>query len=254
VKLLCELGLAEFSIGGHRLRQRSVENLRDHRLELDIDGREGGYDLHVTCSDVVHRDELAKPPDRRRTRTDPRPRRRPSRLVMKLPRLIPLWLAGTARTGLSGVYEKFCVASEGYRDLFVTRGARRERLVVTGIPNFDDERNAPTPDRVRDHGLRPFLNRGGALEGGAERRKIVPVDALYVPAEAPKLGLEVAERTRLLDEGIGLELVVIDDRTVASRARAALRRVPARRGLSRRSRDPRAFRPRRGAAPRSRGN
>ncbi len=53
VKFFCGLGLAEFSIGGHKLRRQSVEYLRDHRLELDIDSRSGGYDLHVTCSDVV---------------------------------------------------------------------------------------------------------------------------------------------------------------------------------------------------------
>ncbi len=41
-------------------------------------------------------------------------------------------------TGLSHAYERFCVASEGYRDLFVSRGVHRERMVVTGIPNFDN--------------------------------------------------------------------------------------------------------------------
>jgi hypothetical protein len=30
------------------------------------------------------------------------------------------------------------VASQGYRELFIQRGAPAERLVVTGVPNFDD--------------------------------------------------------------------------------------------------------------------
>jgi hypothetical protein len=47
-------------------------------------------------------------------------------------------LAGTAATGLSGAYSKFCVASEGYRELFIQWGVEPERLVTTGIPNFDD--------------------------------------------------------------------------------------------------------------------
>jgi hypothetical protein len=59
-------------------------------------------------------------------------------LVRRFPRALPRWLAGTAATGLSGLYERFCVASEGYRELFAERGAPAERLVVTGIPNFDD--------------------------------------------------------------------------------------------------------------------
>ena len=59
------------------------------------------------------------------------------RLVTRF-RFLPLWLAGTAATGLSDAYRKFCVASEGYRDFFIRKGARAVKIVVTGIPNFDD--------------------------------------------------------------------------------------------------------------------
>jgi hypothetical protein len=59
------------------------------------------------------------------------------RLVTRF-RFLPLWFAGTAATGLSDAYRKFCVASEGYRDFFVRKGARAGKIVVTGIPNFDD--------------------------------------------------------------------------------------------------------------------
>jgi hypothetical protein len=51
---------------------------------------------------------------------------------------LPGWLAGTSATGLSNQYDRFCVASQGYRDLFVRRGAKADKVVVTGIPNFDD--------------------------------------------------------------------------------------------------------------------
>src|SRR5262249_30896868 len=43
-----------------------------------------------------------------------------------------------------------CVASPGYRDLFARKGADPERIVVTGIPNFDDcqrYRQNDFPDR-----------------------------------------------------------------------------------------------------------
>ena len=39
---------------------------------------------------------------------------------------------------MSNAYDVFCVASEGYEKLFVRKGARPEKLRVTGIPNFDD--------------------------------------------------------------------------------------------------------------------
>jgi hypothetical protein len=58
-------------------------------------------------------------------------------LVRRFPRKLPRWIVGTAATGLSGAYDRFCVASDGYRRHFVERGAPAERLVVTGIPNFD---------------------------------------------------------------------------------------------------------------------
>ena len=41
-------------------------------------------------------------------------------------------------TGLSDAYRAFCVASEGYRDFFIRKGVRPEKIVVTGIPNFDN--------------------------------------------------------------------------------------------------------------------
>src|SRR5262249_40931301 len=53
-------------------------------------------------------------------------------------RWLPRWFAGTAVTGLSDQYTVFCVASEGYRDLFVRKGANPNKIVVTGIPNFDN--------------------------------------------------------------------------------------------------------------------
>ncbi|HTE46190.1 MAG TPA: hypothetical protein VK636_13145, partial [Gemmatimonadaceae bacterium] len=51
---------------------------------------------------------------------------------------LPRWIASTAATGLSLAYTRFCVASEGFRDLFIRRGVPAERIVVTGIPNYDN--------------------------------------------------------------------------------------------------------------------
>jgi len=51
---------------------------------------------------------------------------------------IPRAFANTAAFGLSDGYEVFCVASPGARDLFRAKGVRDEKMVVTGIPNFDD--------------------------------------------------------------------------------------------------------------------
>src|SRR5262249_51159747 len=61
------------------------------------------------------------------------------KVMHALPRLkLPRWAAGTACTGLSHAYVKYCVASDGYRRDFITRGAHAERLGGTGLPNFDN--------------------------------------------------------------------------------------------------------------------
>jgi hypothetical protein len=51
---------------------------------------------------------------------------------------LPLWVASTSTTGLSLKYDRFCVASDGYRDFFAAKGVPRAWIEVTGIPNFDD--------------------------------------------------------------------------------------------------------------------
>jgi len=51
---------------------------------------------------------------------------------------LPRWLASTSTTGLSDCYDKFCVASEGYKDLFIKKGVNPKKIAVTGIPNFDN--------------------------------------------------------------------------------------------------------------------
>src|SRR5262247_260706 len=50
---LRRLHLLEFTIVGYKLRRRCVDYLRRHRLPLDEHGARGGYDLVVTCSDLV---------------------------------------------------------------------------------------------------------------------------------------------------------------------------------------------------------
>jgi hypothetical protein len=137
LELCRRAGLAEFTIIGQKLRRRCLDYLESRGLPLDYAGRAGGYDLVVTCSDlvmpgnlrgrpvVVVQEGILDPPDAFLP------------LVRRFP-FLPRWLAGTASTGLSLAYDRFCVASEGYRDHFVSLGVPAEKVAVTGIPNFDN--------------------------------------------------------------------------------------------------------------------
>ena len=126
----------EFTIIGAKLAQRCHQYLSASDLAIDYQGRRGPYDLVVTCSDVIVQKNI------RGNRivlvqegiTDPETSA--FRLVQRH-RSLPRWIAGTAATGLSDLYRAFCVASDGYRDLFKRKGAKAEKIVVTGIPNFD---------------------------------------------------------------------------------------------------------------------
>jgi hypothetical protein len=129
--------LLEFTIIGDKLARRCHAYLQAQNLAIDYGGRDGPYDLVLTCSDVFLQKNIR---DGRIVLvqegiTDPEDRS--FRLVQRHRRL-PLWIAGTAATGLSDAYRAFCVASDGYRDLFVRKGAKADKIEVTGIPNFDD--------------------------------------------------------------------------------------------------------------------
>jgi hypothetical protein len=132
-----KLGLLEFTIIGDKLASRCRRYLEEHRLPIDYQGRNGPYDLVLTCSDVYVQKNIRGSTIVLVQEGITDSETFAFRLVTRF-RFLPLWLAGTAATGLSGAYQQFCVASTGYRDFFIRKGAPPEKIAVTGIPNFDN--------------------------------------------------------------------------------------------------------------------
>ena len=132
-------GWLDFTVLGGRHYRDTMDYLTEHDLPLDLYGKQGGYDLVITASDLI------VPKNVRNTRlvlvqegiTESEGTLYRLVKTLKLPR----YLANTAATGLSNSYDVFCVASEGYRELFIRKGVRPEKIVVTGIPNFDHVRS-----------------------------------------------------------------------------------------------------------------
>jgi len=159
-------GFGEFTVAGKKLVRRCLDYLERERLHVDYRGRQSAYDLVVTCSDVIVQRNA------RATRLvlvqegilDPEGWE--YRLWRRFP-LLPRFLAGTAATGLSHAYDRFCVASGGYRDHFVSRGVPPERVAVTGIPNFDDCRRYLEND---------FPHRGYVLVCSSDARETLKRD------------------------------------------------------------------------------
>jgi hypothetical protein len=132
-----EAGLLEFTIMGRKRSERTLEYLRSHDMKLDIGGQEQVYDLVLTCTDLI----VPKHIRSRKIVLVQEGMTEPETVLYHLARnfqWVPRWIAGTSTTGLSDSYEKFCVASEGYRDLFIRKGVNPEKIVVTSIPNFDN--------------------------------------------------------------------------------------------------------------------
>ncbi len=128
--------MMDFTILGGRHRHNTEEYLSCHRLPMDYGGQQHDYDLVVTCTDLLIQQNIRgkKMVLIQEGITEPEGLR--YWLVRNLG--LPRYLANTAATGLSDAYDVFCVASPGYRDLFIRKGVRPEKTVVTGIPNFDN--------------------------------------------------------------------------------------------------------------------
>jgi hypothetical protein len=137
VSAMQRLGLLEATIAGDKRAGWCREYLNSHGLDIDLYGRGGKYDLVVTCTDLLVPRNVRYAPVLVVQEGLLDPMGAMANLCRRFA-WIPRWFAGTALTGLSGLYDRMCVASAGYRDHLVAQGADPARVVVTGIPNFDD--------------------------------------------------------------------------------------------------------------------
>jgi hypothetical protein len=140
LNVLVKAGLLDFTILGRNSEfQKQTETyLINNGLEIDYAGSKNEYDLILTCSDLIIPENIKQKKLIlvQEGMTDPENFMYYVVKMLKLPR----YLASTSATGLSDAYDSFCVASEGYKKLFVKKGVRPDKLSVTGIPNFDNAR------------------------------------------------------------------------------------------------------------------
>jgi hypothetical protein len=221
------LGLIDFTILGWPWRKKCMRYLRRHGLRMDHEGRRLGneYDLVVTCSDVLMPKNISGPNQDRPVVavqegiTDPQGFWFWARKV--LPFVVPRWAAGTAWTGTSNAYSKMCVASDGYRDHFVALGADPDKLVVTGIPNFDDcaryrDNDFPQRDYVlvctsdtretlKFDNRRRFIARAVTIAAG--RPLIFKLHPNEDPVRSRREILRLAPQAQVFHEGCAEEMV-----------------------------------------------
>jgi hypothetical protein len=154
-------GALDFTILGGRHRRNTDAYLVDHGLQVDLEGKKGNYDLVITCTDAVIPSNVRG----KRLVLVQEGMTEPEGALFYLVRYLglPRYLANTAATGLSDAYDLFCVASPGYRDLFIRKGVRPEKIAVTGIPNFDN---------VDAYRANDFPHRGYVLVATSDAREV----------------------------------------------------------------------------------
>ena len=135
IGLAAKAGLADFSILGGRHRRATEDYLQKEKLPVDPGGRQHNYDTVVTCTDLIVQNNIRG----KRLMLVQEGMTESENFSYFLVRNLgfPRFVANTAATGLSNAYDVFCVASEGYRDLFARKGVNPDKIVVTGIPNYD---------------------------------------------------------------------------------------------------------------------
>jgi len=135
-----KLGLLESTIVSGHFKQKGDRYLAEHGLRNDYKAAVYGnqYDLAVVCTDTILPESLLK-----NTRTVFVQEGMTdqmnwwSRVVKKL-KLPPTLAVGTSLNGTSNICDIYCVASPGYKKYFSKGGTDHNRIVVTGIPNFDN--------------------------------------------------------------------------------------------------------------------
>lgn len=118
--------------------RKSTENyLRKHGLQIDYGARLNQYDLVVYCSDMLVTKRMAE------TKTIWVQEGMVDRYtwVSKLVKALglqPSLCGNTSLNGSSNICDIYCAASDGYKHYFSSKGTDADRIIVTGMPNYDN--------------------------------------------------------------------------------------------------------------------
>lgn len=126
-------------VQGH-IKAKADTYLAQHKLLNDFENRVFGhdYDLIVCCSDIVVPWNLLQKTKSvfvQEGMTDPM--HLWARLVKRFTNF-PILAIGTSLNGMNNCCDVYCVASPGYAEHFAQIGVDKSKLIVTGIPNFDN--------------------------------------------------------------------------------------------------------------------
>jgi hypothetical protein len=129
--------LASKTVLSGQFKANSEKYCLENGLRMDYKAKLNHYDLVVYCSDMIIPDRMLQTKtlwvqegmiDKHNTI---------SKIAKKL-HLPPYFAIGTSLNGASNICDVYCAASEGYKNRFAKIGTDRHKIIVTGIPNFDN--------------------------------------------------------------------------------------------------------------------
>lgn len=129
--------LLDSTILAGQFRANSEAYLRRNNLKIDHQGKQNQYDLVVYCSDlhIPKRMRATKTVWVQEGMTDKYTLLSKIVKALKLP---PVLTGNTSLNGSSNICDIYCAASEGYKEYFNKMGTDGNKIVVTGIPNYDN--------------------------------------------------------------------------------------------------------------------
>ncbi|QKJ28835.1 hypothetical protein HQ865_03370 [Mucilaginibacter mali] len=135
--LIKHTSLLNGTILAGQFKANSEKYLAQHGLQMDYGARLNNYDLVVYCSDLVVPARMQK----HKTIWVQEGMTDRFTLLGKIVKALKLPAALCGNTALNGSTNQcdvYCAASKGYSEYFTTNGTEERKIVVTGMPNYDN--------------------------------------------------------------------------------------------------------------------
>jgi hypothetical protein len=138
-KLIKNTSILNNTILAGQFKKNSEKYLLENGLKIDYKAQKNNYDLVVYCTDlhIPKRMRDAKLVWIQEGMTDRFTVISAITKALGLPTFMPL---NTSLNGASNICDVYCAGSEGYKEQFARLGTDRGKIIVTGIPNYDNIR------------------------------------------------------------------------------------------------------------------
>ena len=135
--LIDHTSLLEKTVVSGQFKTNSEKYCLENGMKMDYKAQKNRYDLVVYCSDLVIPDRMLQNKTLWVQEGMIDPYNKVSQWVKKL-HFPPYLAVGTALNGSNNICDIYCTASEGYKKRISKIGTKPEKILVTGIPNFDN--------------------------------------------------------------------------------------------------------------------